>query len=578
MNAEIRLALIFLFVVAIYAAAIRYVLWRFLTPFTQKLIIILTAIETIWGFIHLLTAGDRTFLGWFFHPSSEHASMAMMNSGVLLLVGLTSFIVGFRRGVTHPVRHRVYWWFFAAIFFYLWLDEYYSFHETHELWRTLANVAGIGMVLVAIIKYGLDRELDMLLFLVIGLGIIGFAGIWLDAFSNEAPMDIGSYEFDLFVCNSKIVGVYCQRLGIVEEFLETAGASLILVGFVSYMQKGLSAPQWRSVKRLLAGAATLWGVWVAVTLWLVPSAQAEIMAQDVKVNYLDGRLAMIGSDISTSVAKPGDEFDVTMYFRSNQFLSENYFLSVHLLSHPEVNSVAQADIQLGQWVYPSSAWIPGLAVKNVAHLKLPDDLPAPRSYWVTVRVWEGPFLDPGPGMPIVDPAEGEKVVITEADHQLISEDTVILYSLPVLSDAEVPAPTTAADYNFSDGFTLYGYDLPPTLRVGETAPLKLWWKTNQNVDRDLTYFIHLVDPDTQETYALDQKPFGEALPTADWPEGLNAVDERPVTISADVPPGDYQVFIGTYEIVSGIRSTVTDQDGQHVPNDAINLGTVTVES
>lgn len=572
MNSDARITLITLTVMAAYTVAIRLLLWQYLQPLARKLLASLTVIEIVWVVIHLVTNRDKTFFGWFFHPSSEFASGAMLNSALLLAICLICGVLTFR---TYTRQwFRLYWGFLAITFFFLAMDEYYSFHETVDLWRSLYAGFGAFVVLSSLLVYWYERENRTIIFVLIGLGFIGFAGVFLDAFANKAPIEIAGLRIGFFYCGTGTVyGITCQSFGIVEEFLELAGASLILAGFVSYGETNLPAIRWKWTKRLLTGATALWLVWTASTFWLVPTVEAEIRGEPINLTYLDGDLSLESYHISRDVAAPGDEIDAAFYFKAKGHIPDDYFLSVQLLTHPDVGTVTQADLQLGEWKYPSSAWIPGFAIKNVAHLTLPDDLPTPASYWLMVRVWVGPDLAAKSTEPVSD-----EILPAKTDLMLIDPDSAIVFSLPVISSTDVTEPPTPATYHFADDFTLYGYSRPDSAIVGHSVTLEFWWKSDEFVGRPLKQFVHLVAADQEQPWVFEQQPFDDRLPFADWPKGLNAMDDWTFTLPDDLPPGEYQLFTGVYDTTTVIRVPVTDENGQAILNDAVPLGILIVSA
>jgi hypothetical protein len=572
MNSDTRITLIVITVMAVYLVAIRLIFWRFLQPLVRKLLLSLTVIEIVWVILHLITNRDKTFFGWFFHPSSEFASGAILNSSLLLAISLICLMLTVRPHIRQGFR--LYWGFLAVTFFFLALDEYYSLHETVDLWRSLYAGFGAFVVLSSLLVYWYERENRTIIFLLVGLGFIGFAGVFLDAFANKAPVDIAGLRVGFFYCGTGIIyGIRCQGFGIVEEFLELAGATLILTGCLSYGETNLSAPRWLWTKRLLMAATSIWLVWTVSTFWFVPSLEARLQGEPIDLTYLDGDLSLESYRISRNVAAPGDEFDATFYFQAKGHIPDDYYLSVQVLTHPDVTDVAQADLQLGEWDYPSSAWIPGLVVKNVTHLTLPADLPTPASYWLMVRVWVGPDLAAKSTRPI-----SEQILPAKTSLMLIEPDAAIVFSLPVISSSPVAEPPTVIQYRFADGFTLYGYSMPDTATIGQPITLQFWWKSEIFVGRPLKQFIHLMADGKEEPWVFEQQPFDDKLPFADWPKGLNAVDDWTFTLPDDLPPGEYQILTGVYDTTTIIRVPVTDGHGQAVQNDSIVLGTLTVSA
>jgi hypothetical protein len=187
-----------------------------------------------------------------------------------------------------------------------------------------------------------------------------------------------------------------------------------------------------------------------------------------------------------------------------------------------------------------------------------------------VRVWVGPDLAAKSTKPV-----SEEIFPAKTDLMLIEPDSAIVFSLPVISSAAVVDPPYAVQYDFADGFTLYGYSLPDTATIGERMTLQFWWRSDEFIGRPLKQFVHLVAADQDEPWVFEQQPFGDRLPFADWPEGLNAVDDWTFTLPDDIPPGEYQILTGVYDTTTIVRVPVT---GQNVQNDAISLGTLVVSA
>ncbi|RPI97957.1 MAG: hypothetical protein EHM39_08740 [Chloroflexi bacterium] len=267
---------------------------------------------------------------------------------------------------------------------------------------------------------------------------------------------------------------------------------------------------------------------------------------------------------------------MTLYFETGEFIHDNYYLSVHLLSQTDTESLAQGDLLLGEWEYPTSAWIPGLPVKNVVHLTLPDDLPTPASYWITVRVWGGPDLTIGTNEPPDYPVVSREIVITETDRRWLSTDTVILTALPVLGGPPAAPPTTAAGYRFANGMELYGYELPADAQPGQPLDLRFWWRSHEDINTDLTQYLHLVQQGGDGFFVLDQQGFGGTFPFADWPDGVNAMDHWTPVLPAEMPAGSYRVLTGVYQTATVERIPVQDAADQPVRDGSIELGTIAV--
>ena len=478
MSSNERLAIVLAVLLVISLIPWRLILWRMVGRSARKTLIIVTLVVITWGLGNSLTRWDRTFPGWFFATNNEFAFGAMMSSLMLMLAGVAALLNAIIPRQIDPgaassaptlpsplcrgragdggwgVRAaRLPWLLMAVSFLFMGLDEYYSIHEASDIWNTIYPFNGVILVLLGVVIYVQERDFVVPFFLVIGVGMIGFGGVILDEFSNEVPLSLGIVTLS---CTYKIQGIFCTDLSIVEELFELAGGGMALVGFVAYAEKHQTLPRWKLTRWAVTGFAAFWVLWMVSHTWLVPTITARIQADPVIVEYMNGALELQSYRLSQNVAAPGDTVDVTLYFRAGEVLTEDYYLSVHLLAHPDVKSMAQADTQLGDYDYPTSAWLPLVSVKSVITLKLPKNLPTPASYWVMVRVWQGPDLTHNADEPITPESEGPRIPVTNTDRQLLAPDTVVVAALPVLGEPTDSQPPTASDYRFNNGIRLDG--------------------------------------------------------------------------------------------------------------------------
>jgi hypothetical protein len=575
MSSNERITIVLLVLLVTYVVPVRLILWRFLQPLARKVLIGQTLAMIFWATMNGLTRWQPTFWGWFFASNNELVYIAMLSSVQLVLAGLAALLIGTQHA--KPVAHRLPWLALAAVFVFMGLDEYYAIHESSDIWNTLYTLNGVMIIALAAVIYALERDITAPLFLVVGVGLMGFGGVILDEYSNEVALSLGGFEL---VCHYRVHGIFCTDLSVVEELFETAGSGLILIGFISSAEKHHAPPRWKLTRWALTGFAAFWVLWMCSHTWLVPTVEAKTRADPVTVEYMDGALELESYNLSRDVAAPGDTVDVTLYFRAREMLKENYYLSVHLLSHPDVQSVAQMDVQLGDYEYPTTAWLPYLSVKSVVQLTLPDDLLTPASYWIMVRVWESADRvnrTDEPETAGADATEGEPVAITKTDRQQLAQDTVVLGALPVLGRPPDSAPPTASDYRFDHGIRLYGFDLPGSGTPGQPITIRFWWKTSQKVGQTRTQFLHFYPADgSEDFFVFDHEPFDSRLPFADWPGGLDAVDAHTITLPADMPPGEYRVHTGIYDPHTGNRVPVKDGSGETVQDYSIFLGTFVV--
>jgi hypothetical protein len=134
-------------------------------------------------------------------------------------------------------------------------------------------------------------------------------------------------------------------------------------------------------------------------------------------------------------------------------------------------------------------------------------------------------------------------------------------------------PDQALEANFGGQIRLAGFDWPAqNIEPGAVVPLSLYWETVQPPGRDLNLFVHLVDSVTGEQVAgFDGPP---RFPTGFWQPGNTIVDARRLTLPADLPPGEYALFIGWYNLADFARLRLA---GGGQAGDALRLLTIRVD-
>lgn len=552
-------------------------LTKSLTPFARRLLVALLVFEALLAVLHVVTRLPATPAFW--ARLFDMGEVLSLGSGFTMLQMLALALVSFANGLysaSGKAWGRVYWWFLTAVFLYQAADEYYTLYQSivvPGLGAPLAIVAyaAAGLALVGLIvaahRFGLRDEVGPLGVILLGFAITALGDPLLD------NLDVH------FLCrhiSSQILGPVslCHKTVAFEEFFEIAGSSVVLAAFLSQAQARLEERRWQVFKRLLVGSGALFVFLYAGRIWLFPAVENRLLAQPVQAEYGDGALALVGYRASPDVAAPGGKVTVRLYWQAGQPLTSEYFVSAHLVSQPEIESMAQSDLPLGGgWTgWSTETWLPGVVMRDVVRLQLPGDLPTPASYWLILRVWET-----SGNHRRIDLSETTDLPLTRSDRPTVEPDVLVLFSLPVLGDAPVEPPPVEADYRFADGFTLTGYALPNTGELGGSLPLAFWWTAQADGGGDYTQFIHLLQVGGDEFTGHDQPPFGGSFPTSDWPAGMAAMDAVSVPLPEDLPPGQYHVYTGLYAPATGERQSVAAPDGQPVPDFAIDLGTVTLE-
>ncbi len=87
---------------------------------------------------------------------------------------------------------------------------------------------------------------------------------------------------------------------------------------------------------------------------------------------LNGSLTLVGYSLDPSEPAAGEELQLSLYWRAEQELEDDYHTYVHLLAEEE-QAIAQSDHRPGQEYYPSSLWKPGETLLDVHVLSIPAD-------------------------------------------------------------------------------------------------------------------------------------------------------------------------------------------------------------
>jgi hypothetical protein len=86
--------------------------------------------------------------------------------------------------------------------------------------------------------------------------------------------------------------------------------------------------------------------------------------------------------------------------------------------------------------------------------------------------------------------------------------------LHVPAEAPRPAALAAAQHSFGGAVTLTGYTLD---LQGNTLLVTLFWRSEEEMDRDYTAYLHLLDGGDEIIAQIDRQPAG--YPTGDWQPG-----------------------------------------------------------
>lgn len=120
---------------------------------------------------------------------------------------------------------------------------------------------------------------------------------------------------------------------------------------------------------------------------------------------------------------------------------------------------------------------------------------------------------------------------------------------------------------------------PIHVHPDDSINLTLRWQALAKAEESYTIFLHLIDPQNRPVVSLDYTPSGGSTPThlwfPKWLPGQQYLDPYRLSIPADLPPGEYLIEVGLYEMVSLRRLHMSDAQGNLV-GDRYILGSVVI--
>lgn len=93
--------------------------------------------------------------------------------------------------------------------------------------------------------------------------------------------------------------------------------------------------------------------------------------------------------------------------------------------------------------------------------------------------------------------------------------------------------------------------MPARVPPGDAVRITLAWLPNAPLDRPLSLFLHLVNPQDTIVAQFDGPPTN--IPTSTWQPGTEQISRVAIIVPPDTPVGDYRILIGLYDPANGMR-------------------------
>lgn len=344
------------------------------------------------------------------------------------------------------------------------------------------------------------------------------------------------------------------------EFISTGGANPWLEAIFRFLPGG---PVFLSNFRPNAIAGTEFRLRPSGSFYQVLEPGDETLPPELTPAALTGAdIEIVGYSLPDTAVTAGDFVPLTLAMRAPQGTSD-YYVPVITVGAGE-NAIRYEFTTDSHLITP--AWWPGEVIVERFDFALPHDLPG-GDYPVTVSLKN------------LSRDEEYPAQLTAGSLTVAPQDN--------------PPNTDHLLANFRQRMGLVGatgwangrtarapWSNPITAQPGDVIHLILEWESLAKAEESYTVFVHLIDGNNVPYVALDYTPLGGATPThlwiPKWLPGQQMLDPYRLVIPPELPPGDYWIEVGLYEMVNGRRLHISDNNG-NLNGDRFILGQVAVQ-
>jgi hypothetical protein len=281
--------------------------------------------------------------------------------------------------------------------------------------------------------------------------------------------------------------------------------------------------------------------------------QLPAITHPLEANF-ENQIKLLGYDLPSRRVQPGEGLPLTLYWQGLQWLDEDFVIFVRLLDN---QGVAWGGYdRLAQENYSTLLWAPGEIITD--GFAAPVDLAAPAGVYRLSLGWYRAVEGVAQSLPILNPETGQP-----GDTSAVTIGPIKVGGPPPGVTMTNPNPQVKLNLALDDQIILLGYDLEQSaLDACQLAsddcqlPITLYWQALASPALDYTVFIHLRDTAGKIVAQQDNPPAGGVYPTGLWDPGEIIPDQR-MLAGPSLPPGQYELVVGMYDLVSGARLPIT---------------------
>jgi 4-amino-4-deoxy-L-arabinose transferase-like glycosyltransferase len=304
--------------------------------------------------------------------------------------------------------------------------------------------------------------------------------------------------------------------------------------------------------------ALLSPAWIIAPAYARPHPVSELPASATPLHLHYDALELVGIDSQAEVA-PGQDFAVTYYWRLTRAAAGDYVVFPRLLDG-RMTPVAGTNAYPGWGSWPVRFWEPGVIYEDRYILPVAPDAARPSLGRVILAVEVDKVLQ------VIQAADGNRF-----DPTWPLAEVALRPEAPGTLDA--PDGTRA---DFGDSISLLSADFEKTARAGQAVQVRLVWKARRPTADSWQRFVHLDDGNRAQPTVLAQSDGipADGFGTRWWKPGDSVPDTVSILIPADLPPGEYALWLG-FADPAGQRVPIADGESQ---DGRLYLGAITVRA
>ncbi len=511
-----------------------------LIPTCRRLALATLAVQLLVLGVSQLLQPQSPFEARLWNVNREFNIPSLAASALIALVAALALLTAWR-AKSRPNTLRLYLLAIGLVFWFLALDEFFSWKSYFREADWIRNTLALGAATVAATLWVAARsprsELILHACLLFGLATSALGGILFDQLHHLGAIDQ------------------------VDEFLEVLGSWLLLIAVLGHYSQSSAAPAPR-LNRLL-WTLPLLAILLLLLLHLLPRLELRFFGRSASVEYETAiRLRGYGIDADES------RLTIRLYpaanvWKWNHVNHREVGYSIHLIDLASGDSLAQLDEYFDmeiEFLLFGPDYLP--VFRETATLEIAPFTRVNRAMSVTLTIWRywlGEYIP---------------MQVRSSDLPVSGQTQVVLtdFVLPAAADSA----TSQLLARFDNGFKLVEAHLPGNARAGDSLSISFSWHSESAGQEDHSQFLHFGHVDSGEWWVHDAQPLGPRLPTRLWYSGLADSETWQVDLPPDLQTGRYQVFTGLYRSHDSERVPASDANGEPFVDARVPLGTLTI--